>query len=95
MTALTNYSFPGNVRELLHRLESAYIVGGTEELALSDFPTLASAQRWAPPERVRLLAEMEREAILKALEAYAGEKARAAQALGISLATLYRRLKQL
>lgn len=94
MAALINYEFPGNVRELANRLEAAYIVGGDEELALSDFPTLASSQRNRTPATVRSLAEMEHKAILEALQAYDGDKAKAAQALGISLATLYRRLKQ-
>lgn len=94
MAALMNYEFPGNVRELANRLEAAYIVGGDEELALSDFPTLASAQRERAPATIQRLADMERDAILEALRACDGDKAKAAQALGISLATLYRRLKQ-
>jgi two-component system response regulator HydG len=94
MAAFRNYAFPGNVRELLNRLEAAYIVGGDEELALSDFPTLASPQRDRSGATVQRLSEMERSAILEALQAYDGDKAKAAQALGISLATLYRRLKQ-
>lgn len=94
MAALMNYEFPGNVRELANRLEAAYIVGGDEELALSDFPTLASAQRDRTPATIQRLAEMERNAILEAVQACNGDKAKAAQALGISLATLYRRLKQ-
>lgn len=94
MAALMNYRFPGNVRELANRLEAAYIVGGDEELSLVDFPTLASQQRDAPQAEVQRLAEMERKAILDAVHMYDGDKAKAAQALGISLATLYRRLKQ-
>lgn len=94
MAALMNYEFPGNVRELANRLEAAYIVGADEELALSDFPTLASAQREGTPPSVQRLSEMERQAILQAIEAYGGDKVKAAQGLGISLATLYRRLKQ-
>lgn len=92
MAAMTKYEFPGNVRELVNRLEAAYIVGGDEELALSDFATLASAQRDAPS-AIQRLAEMERNAILEAIQACGGDKTKAAHALGISLATLYRRLK--
>jgi DNA-binding NtrC family response regulator len=53
----------------------------------------------APPARpaagaIRTLAEVERDYIAAALRASGGNRAKAAESLGIGAATLYRKLKQ-
>ena len=100
LEALTRYRWPGNVRELRNVIERAMVLGDGPVLDLDDLPPellraapVAAAE--APPDArlVRPLAELEREAILAALTATDGNKARAAALLGIDRTTLYRKLK--
>ncbi|MFY0530769.1 sigma 54-interacting transcriptional regulator [Nannocystis pusilla] len=100
LEVLTRYRWPGNVRELRNVIERAMVLGDGPILDLDDLPPelmraapIAPAE--APPDArlVRPLAELEREAILGALAATDGNKARAAALLGIDRTTLYRKLK--
>jgi two-component system response regulator FlrC len=84
--ALLAYAWPGNVRELSNVLERAAILAdGTtiraEHLVLgtSPSPTVDSGN----------LADLEREAIKRALAATGGHRRKAADRLGIGLRTLY------
>jgi two-component system, NtrC family, response regulator AtoC len=91
----------GNVRELANTLERAAILadgdvieeshiwveGGTSAKAVAPTPPTSSTE-------VRPLAELEREAILHALEVVGGNRRRAAELLGIGERTLYDRLKK-
>ena len=95
MSALFAYDFPGNVRELEHLLERAYVLGAQGEITLTDLPALqprleASAQ----PREVQSLAQVQRELILRTLHRHGNNRKRAAQALGLSRRTIYRRLKE-
>jgi len=97
MAALTTYDFPGNVRELENLLERAYALGAKSQISLADLPSLTT--RGGAPTAVSVsgvppLAQVERELILRALEVYGNDRDRAAQALGISRRTIYRRLKE-
>ena len=100
LEVLTRYRWPGNVRELRNVIERAMVLGDGPILDLDDLPPelmraapIAPAE--APPDArlVRPLAELERDAILNALAATDGNKARAAALLGIDRTTLYRKLK--
>lgn len=89
------YGWPGNVRELENVVERASVLATGTRIDLSDLPPeVASAK---PGARVatgpRTLAEVEQEHILAALEEAGGNRATAAAALGIGVATLYRKLK--
>jgi DNA-binding NtrC family response regulator len=101
LAALQRYRWPGNVRELRNVVERAMVLGDGPELELDDLPPelLHAAPASAPPAvtpgTIRTLAELEREAIGAALQATAGNKARAAALLGIDRTTLYRKLKDL
>jgi DNA-binding NtrC family response regulator len=93
---LVRYPWPGNVRELESVVEYALaMVGDREVLALEDLPEDLRHAPLAPRAgAIRPLHEVEQEHILAALRATGGNKRDAAQALGIGLATLYRRLKE-
>lgn len=103
LAALLGYPWPGNVRELEATLER--LLHSTEKsvLTLSDLPLMIA--RSAPaalntpvtPAPIRLHdrhAATEREAILRAGREAAGHLGRVAERLGISRATLWRKMKQ-
>lgn len=95
LAALVAYDFPGNVRELENLLERAYALGVRTQITLADLPALSASREGALSMRAPLptLDQVERELIFRALELHGHDKERAARALGISLRTLYRRLK--
>jgi two-component system, NtrC family, response regulator AtoC len=97
LARLAAYHWPGNVRELKHTLLRAAILNRgkarVEELP-GDFgrplAALAHADVLAPGMSIR---EVERNLIEKTLDHFSGNKAMTADALGVSLKTLYNRLK--
>jgi formate hydrogenlyase transcriptional activator len=98
MAALMRYHWPGNVRELQHVIERAVILssGATLRLALDERPR----QRPAPgtPARVRTLAEVEREHIVRVLRdvnGVVGGPHGAAAHLGLRRTTLLYRMEKL
>ncbi|MGH9487191.1 MAG: sigma-54 interaction domain-containing protein [Terriglobales bacterium] len=85
--ALTQYNFPGNVRELRNLLSRALIWNSGAELGLADFPpSLRQAITLAPT--AKSLEEVEKEHIAAVLQLFRGRKQQAAAALGISPKTL-------
>jgi DNA-binding NtrC family response regulator len=92
---LASYAWPGNVRELKNTIQRAFILADTEvapELPAEVPASLTSAGPGAVPESSSL-AEVERRVILATLQRNGGDKRKTAAALGISLKTLYNRLK--
>jgi two-component system response regulator HydG len=93
---LLAYDWPGNVRELENAIEGAVALGSGTILQVSDLPTkLQDAAVHLVPgsnEPMRL-EEIERRAILQALEETGDDKLEAARLLGIGKTTLYRKLK--
>ena len=95
MRALLDYSWPGNVRELRNVLEYAFAVGRSRELTMDEFPPeLREKQIERSHAKARLKPVDERAAIVEALEAANGHLGRAAQILGISRPTLWRKRKK-
>jgi DNA-binding NtrC family response regulator len=95
MVALTAYPWPGNVRALRHALERAVILCDTDQLRLDDFPLpeVGSAPGAGMPSSTTL-SELEKQAIAQALERHSGNVTYAAQELGITRASLYRRMEK-
>jgi two-component system response regulator HydG len=92
---LLRYLWPGNVRELQSVIEHAVALCNGDQLSVEDLPEELRNARLAPRAgAIRPLDDVEREHILAAMKATRGNKVEAAQALGIGLATLYRKLKQ-
>src|SRR5262245_22434864 len=91
MQALLAYDWPGNIRELKNLLGYAVIHCAGDAIALEDLPpeVLEQAQPVAPADD---LPTDERERILAALVRAGGERKGAAALLGVSRATLYRRM---
>ena len=96
---LQAYPWPGNVRELRHTMERAVIMSegpsiGAGDLSFSTSP-LESPDDELPVEADGLdLASIERAAVRKALSIHGGNISRAANDLGISRKSLYRRIEK-
>lgn len=91
---LLSYNWPGNVRELENAMERAAVLSTKSRIDVDDLPqevgqTVSSSR----PGELRSLAEVERDTIKSVLEACGGNRGKAATALGIGVATLYRKLK--
>ena len=104
LRALLQHNWPGNVRELKNAIERAVLLETSEVLQAGNLPPdltpLAAARNGSGggpggiPPLAEPLAEIERQALIHALEASAGNVSEAARALGINRATLYRKLKK-
>jgi two-component system, NtrC family, response regulator AtoC len=100
MRLLRSHDWPGNVRELFSVVESSVIRAGGGRVEAQHLPEAVrgpSGPRGASEEgRYRAGTPIgEREAILAALESVGGSKARAADMLGMSRTTLWRRLRDM
>jgi transcriptional regulator with PAS, ATPase and Fis domain len=98
MRCLLSYSWPGNVRELENAIEHALALGEGSIVQLCDLPSsLQKASSWQTfSETTELLTlyEIERRAILNALNKTKGDRMAAAHLLHIGKTTLYRKLKE-
>lgn len=88
--AMLAYRWPGNVRELENMMERMAILCESS-VSAADLPIAGADPSESRP--VRFI-DIERKAILDALEANGGNRTRAARQLGISLRTLQYRLKE-
>ncbi|HEX4169870.1 MAG TPA: sigma-54 dependent transcriptional regulator [Bryobacteraceae bacterium] len=113
MSALLNYEWPGNIRELEHTVQRMVAMNSGPWLSPGDLPTtlvnkklesgefsensllpLAGNLNRLEPRGIEPLADVERRAILSALEYTKGDRTLAATMLGIGRTTLYRKLKE-
>jgi DNA-binding NtrC family response regulator len=106
MKCMIQYDWPGNVRELENAIERAVALGSQETLELHDLPpALVDGQEpqlalETVPYPVKSVAantdleQIERVTIQRVFEQVKGDKALAGKMLGISRATLYRKLKR-
>jgi DNA-binding NtrC family response regulator len=92
---LRSYAWPGNVRELKNVIHRAFIMGDDEvdPVLPAEIAAPPAAQPASPLRPGTPLAEVERRVILATLQQNGGDKRRTAEILGISLKTLYNRLK--
>jgi DNA-binding NtrC family response regulator len=93
MRALTDYAWPGNIRELDHAIERAVLLSRGENIAPSDLALQPVAGGTARFDELSL-EEVERVLIQKALTRHGGNVTLAANALGLSRSALYRRLQR-
>jgi DNA-binding NtrC family response regulator len=89
MQFLASYSWPGNIRELKYLIERAVLLARGKELSEQHFTGLWDAAQTGPG----TVSDRESDAIQNALKQCGGNVVKAAKALGMSQATLYRRLK--
>ncbi len=97
MRALSDYQWPGNVRELENVMERAAVLCRGENLALEDLPGHVAASEPSEPSVLTIplgtpLADVEQRLIRETLRHTGGDKSLAAQLLGISTRTIYRKV---
>jgi two-component system, NtrC family, response regulator AtoC len=100
MKSFLQYEWPGNVRELENCIARAVALGDHRTIDVEDLPpSIRSAQdaegaaSSGSAVSTTALADLERMTILRVFEKAGGDKALAGKMLGISRATLYRKLK--
>jgi DNA-binding NtrC family response regulator len=93
MDRLKRYAWPGNIRELQHAIERAVIMTDSSTLQESDF-LLSRSLSSGPANNTLNLDEVERSAIAKALQMHNGNISKAADELGLTRASLYRRMEK-
>ena len=92
---LQHYNWPGNIRELQHAIERAIIMCENELLTHDDFLflTLNTTHEETLPLNFNL-EEIEKNVIQKAINKHSGNISKAAKELGLTRASLYRRLEK-
>lgn len=99
--ALLSYNFPGNIRELENLVERGVALAPGDILSaellpaeIKRPPTTPRSDTSPSPDSITSLAENERQHILRALEQTGGNRALAAQLLGIDRVSLWRKLRR-
>jgi DNA-binding NtrC family response regulator len=96
MNLLKSYNWHGNIRELMNCIESAVVMNIGEIIdvdGLPPFMTIGQQNQASGPIYGNLF-DIEKKAILEALDKHRGNKSETARVLGIGLRTLYRKLNQ-
>lgn len=97
LTSLYHYHFPGNIRELENLIEGIIALSPSDKKTITD-KDLKAHLVWqetrASNHTLLSLEELEKYALEQALREAQGNKSKAAEILGISRDTLYRKLKQ-
>lgn len=91
---LKRYPWPGNIRELQHAIERAVIMTDSASLQESDFLFSRSMNNPTSNNDTLNLDEVEKSAIVKALSMHGGNISKAADELGLTRASLYRRMEK-
>jgi two-component system response regulator HydG len=100
LAVLTDYSWPGNVRELENVIERAVVLCRGDRITVDDLPDVVRQGETVEPSTITFsvgtpLDEVERRLIRETLRHAKGDKSVAAQLLGISTRTIYRKLGEL
>jgi len=101
MTALLNYDWPGNIRQLRNSIRTMVVMCDHKKLDMADIPPeihqipqLAAGARAMGDLAGVSLNELEKQAIIDTLAKTKGNREKAAKILGIGERTLYRKIKE-
>lgn len=87
---ISEYPFPGNIRELENLIERAIVVGNGKKIQMKDLPF----RQEMPDTAVESLDEFEKAFIFQILNKYSWNISRTAQALKVDRVTLYNKIKK-
>lgn len=93
MAKLRRYPWPGNIRELQHAIERAVIMADSATLQATDFLFNRRGVQQNDSETLNL-DEVEKTAVSKAIQLHSGNISKAAEELGLTRASLYRRMEK-
>lgn len=93
MNKLKKYPWPGNVRELQHAIERGVIMADSPTLQESDFLFSRKGTDEIASDTLNL-DEVEKAAVVKAIQLHSGNISKAAEELGLTRASLYRRMEK-
>ncbi|MBL7005454.1 MAG: sigma-54-dependent Fis family transcriptional regulator [Spirochaetia bacterium] len=96
-SALYNYSWPGNIRELRNCIESSVVLSKSNVIELDDLPLSITSATTDDQINIPLGSTMEsaeKEFILATLNFCNGNKSKAAEVLGIGRKTLHRKIQE-
>lgn len=93
MDKLKRYAWPGNIRELQHAIERGVIMTDSDSLQETDF-LLSRSLSGNTSSNTLNLDEVEKAAIARALQMHNGNISKAADELGLTRASLYRRMEK-
>lgn len=91
---LQSYNFPGNIRELRNLIERAVILCKDNVIKVENFSIINKLAHCSPLEENYDLQEIEKRAIIKALESSGNDQAEAARRLNIDCKSLSKKIKQ-
>lgn len=95
MRTVMDYNWPGNVREFANVIERAVVLAAGELIQPGDLPAKLSLKTEVAPASLKEMMNVyEKNAIILEYDAHGRDKEATARALGIDLATLYRKMKK-
>ena len=94
MKHLIQYDWPGNVNQLRNTVQQALLLGDGKTIQMDDLPESIRRQHAKPAGRFPSLKEVEKEHIRKALQLAEGNKSLAADLVGVTRDTLYRKIRE-
>lgn len=99
LTCLTQYDWPGNIRELENAMERAVVVGSTDRILIEDLPeTMLESVKATGPGPAKYhdaIRNLKKQLILSTLEQSAGNITEAAKLLGVHANYLHRLMRNL
>ena len=92
---LTQYSYPGNIRELKNIIEQAYLLADEDVIYATDLPECLTEQidQFSAEKKILTIEEAEAQYLKNVIQNYQGTIDELANNLGVSQRTLYRKLR--
>lgn len=92
--ALSRYNYPGNVRELENIIARGVAITENSQIRVEDLPPHLADASPAKKEMLVSLQDLEKKHIHQVLQAVSGQREKAAEILGITRSTLWRKMKK-